>query len=278
MNVQKLLVITSLLLVPLCAVGNVTVGVTSTPGDYWGLFSGRIMGADAGDITPNPCWNQNMPGACELRFFVINEYDIPSGGVREDGWSYSTSDKGVKPWGIDTWRYQTIGMWWGAAQNKWRSFTDNLTIGLGTNPCIILAASKNDEHPRLITGTIVSNCAKGIIQARTCRLEPEQIVLKMAGFEGGGELTSYPQNIKLKCSATARAIKISTGNAETIVLDGNSRTKVQLDWGNGWGVEKRLNVKEGWDNSIDVRAKTSGAAELLPGEHRGSAVVNIFYE
>lgn len=134
-----------------------------------------------------------------------------------------------------------------------------------------------EEGRGMIAGTIISNCAKGIVQARTCTISPGQIGVNLDVDEGMEVSPRAIAGVTLECTASAD-VRIETNSAEKIPLGGDSISVAVLDWGAGWGKPGSYNVRAGVRTPVNLRVKTEGVRNLSPGKVSGSAVVNVSYE
>ncbi|CAI0929153.1 Uncharacterised protein [Serratia proteamaculans] len=249
---------------------NVTVSVTEAPSDPNGPFFAKIVGASASDPTPNPCYGTRY---CRLRFFTISESWLPLG---RDG--YSTQDTGDWNHGHpgDDSEYATIGEWWSTVINKDRVAHDWLPDKYGADPCVVLAMDGTGAW-NMRAGTIISNCAKGLVQVPSCRIEPAQIVVTFDTTVGRLPEEQTVPDVRVGCSQSVR-LRIETNSAEEIPLGGDNTSVAILDWGRGYGVPGVFNMSGQESRPVPLRVKTRGVERLGPGTYSGSAVVNVTYD
>lgn len=260
------------LLVVGAAHANVTISVTDVPTTPNGVFSATIAGANSSDPTPNPCYGRR--GGCDLRLFTIDESWLPGGRGKYltndygDSWGYTN---GVK----DARGFRTLGDWWKNVGRKNRVGEDYLPDAYGTSPCVVLAAAQHTSE--MIESSIVSNCARGLVQAATCAIEPGQIDVSLSVAQGlDAPATSVP-GVSVYCDQTAD-VRIETMSGERIPLNGVNTSVAVLDWGSGFGKSLSLHLAGGRRQNISLRVKTEGVGGLDAGAVSGSSVVNLIYD
>lgn len=271
MNTKIYLV--ALLLVPLLAQANFIVSVVQVPDSPNGDFSAIIAGASELDPTPNPCLR--MGPSCDLYFFTIPESWVPSGGLA----GYTTQDIGYDTRYPAEW-YPTLGEWWAAVRNKGRIGTDYLSAPW-RDPCVVIAAGFRTGGilPWLKGYSMVSNCARGIVQAPTCTLTPNDIRIDLQTSEGKDITDGVPvPGVSVQCNQDA-SILIQTNTGEKIPLNGRSDVYALIDWGAGYGKPLSLDkVQANMPVAVPLRVKTNGLAEVGAGVISGSSVVNVSYQ
>lgn len=249
---------------------NVMLAVTEVPYIPAGPFSAKISGASTIDPTPNPCYGKPR---CKLIMFTINESWLPDGKA-----GYVSADLGWQTPGPQS-SYKTVGEWWAAVTDKERVGQDYLPLQPGEeySPCIAVAAS--DQYGAAMTaGTIISNCARGIVQATSCTITPNTISVQLQATLGSDVGEQSVGGVKLSCTSPANII-IETNSGEIIPLGGNSLTSAVLDWGNGFGKPGRISVSEPGDVPLPLRVMTQGlAAYGVAGSLSGSSIVNVSYQ
>ncbi|TBU66586.1 hypothetical protein EG355_22240 [Serratia marcescens] len=237
------------------------------PGAY---FSAVIVGGDEHDARPNPCYGAR---GCDIRFFTISASWLPDGRP-----GYTTNDDDVAPWGIQTWEYPTIGEWWKnvPASRRARVGRDWLPLEHGTDACVVLAAT-SWAAPQMDEGTIMSNCAKGVVQAKSCSVAPPSIDVKIEWRQG--ETTGgYPvSGVSILCDSDA-TVTVGTNTGEIIPLNNDTRTTAVLDWGNGYGKPGRYTVRGGAPTPLPLMVKLAGMATAPAGVYGGASVVSISYQ
>ncbi|OFB49590.1 hypothetical protein BA187_17670 [Serratia marcescens] len=194
-----------------------TVSILSVPSTPTGTFTATISGGSSQDPTPNPCYGRPLE-SCNLRFFTIDESWYPDAIVR--GYqTYDTHSSWISTFDVTT--YRTIGEWWRDVQNKGRSGTDNLPANfLHEGPCTVVAAALGRAAvPPILPGSVVSNCARGLVQATTCRVEPDLIEIEASVPEGSDVPDIAVNGVYVGCDAAAD-VRIETGTQERIPLGG----------------------------------------------------------
>ena len=255
---------------PACA--NVVVSVVEPPAKPTGTFLVSLVGASETDPTPNPC--HRKPG-CVLYFYTIDESWLPAGLA-----GYSTADAGWAQRGEDDADFLTLGDWvtythrWG---NTHRIGNDYLPDDLlSDGPCVVVAAGIDSK--RMIPGTIVSNCARGIVQAPTCELLPSMINLstELYNRERNHHEVLPDTPIQLTCTHDSD-VQIETNTGERIPLGGMSEFYAELDWGAGYGKPGSYKVTANEPSTVRLRASIQGYEKIEPGKYSGTAVVNVSY-
>jgi hypothetical protein len=125
-------------------------------------------------------------------------------------------------------------------------------------------------------GTIVSNCAKGIVQANTCDVKPNNINVALDVALGGTAPTVNVNNVTLTCTADA-SVLIETNSGERIPLGGSSDSYALLDWGAGFGKPKTVKARRNVAEKLPLRVQGVGLDLLGAGQFTGSAIVNVSY-
>ncbi len=250
------------------AQANLIVSVTVAPSFVNGDFTGQLVGADESDPTPNPCYGLN---GCNLAFFVISEDWLPAG--RDN---YSSIDG--NGWSVNARYYKTLGEWVKAAKEKgdlYRTGKDYLPTYYSKKPCMVIAA-RNLGHGMLLN-TIVSNCAKGIVHAPTCSIEPPQITVdfgELSSSQTSSVIASTP--LSLSCISGGN-VTIETNSKEIVPLNGSSVTVAELDWGKGFGNPGKFTLADNETRPLTLRTRLKGFTARDSGFYSGSAVVNIAY-
>lgn len=248
---------------------DVTISVTDVPATTHGHFTSRIVGSNPADMRPNPCYQY---AGCDLRFFTIDESWLPLGRH-----GYTTADGGswkYRQGGPTT--YRTLGEWVANVMNLERSGRDYLPMGLpGSNiPCVVLAA---ESFGSMIEGSIVSNCAKGIVQARSCDITPPTVDVDLSSTSAADVPWTDVPGVSIRCSQDTNVV-IETNSGERIPLNNDSTSVAVLDWGRGPGKPGRMSLLGGRDTSVPLRVKTEGLAGRGAGVYRGTSVINVGYE
>ncbi len=249
------------------AQANLIVSVTDAPTAPASYFTGQLAGADENDPTPNPCYGIN---GCNLKFFVISEDWLPAG---RDGY-YTADNSG---WFVNATPYKTLGEWVKATKEKgdlYRSAKDYLP-GTAKKPCMVIAA-RTPGHGMLLN-TIVSNCAKGIVHAPTCSIEPPQITVdfgELSSSQTSSVIASTP--LSLSCISGGN-VTIETNSKEIVPLNGSSVTVAELDWGKGFGNPGKFTLADNETRPLTLRTRLKGFTARDSGFYSGSAVVNIAY-
>lgn len=248
--------------------GNVTVSVTDVPETLGGYFSATVVGVNGTDPTPNPCYRQ---GYCVLKFFTISEKWLPDGkggyGTYDNGWQRIDGKH-------DDSSYRTLGEWWSNVKQKGRVGRDYLPTASEKNPpCVVVAADTGG----MVYGSIISNCAKGIVQAKTCTVEPNLIEIHLSAMKGGDVKPTRVNGVQVRCDYPA-AIRVETNSGEIIPPGGDNTAVAVLDWGEGYGRPATVNVGANLSNTLPLEVKTQGLGKLDAGEYSGSAIVNVSYE
>lgn len=201
-----LLLILVLLSTSMCVRANFTISVIDVPTQPGGSFSGQIVGY-LHDTRPNPCFG--LP-SCKIHYFTINKSWLPDG--KKD---YPTYDRGfLTP--MPTSSYPTVHSWWEAVTDKDRVGRDSLPLIEGKKPCMVLAAGIGAN---MVRGTILSNCAEGIVQAASCSITPNNIMVTAIATVGGSSPTVQVPDVTLFCDS-ATSVKIETNTGERIPLGG----------------------------------------------------------
>lgn len=273
MKIEQIVLCLTFLLtaLPASVTAAVTVSVVDVPTSTDGVFSAHIAGGDPDDRTPNPCY-RSAPGTCDLYFFTIDQNWLP-GGLG----GYKTAD-------YQTWSYQpgsaaftapTIGEWWSSVTNKGRVSRDFLPHEhYVKGPCVVLAAAR-DQH--MIAGTIVSNCAKGLVQVPSCAIVPGTLIVSLDVGEGADVGATAVPGVTLNCTSAAD-VRIETNDRERIPLNGNNASVVVLDWGEGFGEPATIHMSRAGNIVVPLRVKTAGVGGLGAGAYSGSTVVNLTYQ
>ncbi len=213
---------------------------------------------------PNPCYNVD---GCMLAFFTIDESWLPYGKQPytklDIGWTLPEPDSS----------YRTLYQWWTAVTDKSRIGADQLYEIDGNNPCTVIAASQYDS---MLGGTIVSNCAKGVVQAKTCDIKPNNINVALDVALGSTAPTVNVNNATLTCTADA-SVLIETNTGERIPLGGSSNSYALLDWGAGFGKPQTVKARRNIAVELPLRVRGVGLDLLGAGKFTGSAVVNVSY-
>ncbi len=250
------------------ALSALRVSVTSAPGNPNGVFMAQLDGGNTNDRTPNPCYRKN---GCRLVFFTIDSSWLPLG---RDG--YGSYDKGWdSPYDDSYW--PTLGQWFTWVRDKSRVGSDYLPSHVQSNPRPCIAIAAREPEYTMIAGTIVSNCAKGIVQAPSCKMTPETLNVHLSIAEGTDSPGVAVGGVSISCTTSTR-VRIETNTEEEIPLSGMSNATAILDWGAGYGRSVSLNVQASGSKPIPLRVKTKGLAKLGAGVISGSAIVNISYE
>lgn len=262
---MKIYSLVLLLHLPIHCQAAMTISVTDVPEYPGGRFKAQVVaGPTPGEL--NPCSGRGVN--CNIRMYTIDESWLPQGRER-----YNTVDRGYESPSPAS-KYRTLAGWWSAVTNKNRIGEDYLNPVYGDRPCVVLAAS--DDNGRMVSGTIVSNCAKGIVQARTCDLTPHSIVVDLPAVLGGPAPTVKVDNVTLTCNDNA-SVLLETNTGERIPLGGRPDSYAILDWGAGFGrpqtVEARRNIAE----NLPLRVRGVGLDFLGAGQFTGSAIVNVSY-
>lgn len=244
--------------------GSLMVSVTSVPVDPNGTFSAQIVGGPRMN-TPNPCWGRT---SCDLRFFTIDESWLPGGNS-----GYETIDGGGWSSKNPTSRYYTLDAWWRDVTDKGRVGRDHLPYSKGDTPCVVVAAS---QRLRMVGGTIVSNCAKGIVQAPTCAVRPTNLYPYLSKSLGGPEPEVSIPDVTLTCTGDA-SVMIETNSGEQIALGGSSQSYALLDWGAGFGNPRIVTARKNVAMPLPLRVRGVGLDLLGAGTFTGSAIINVSY-
>lgn len=258
-----LLLILVLLSTSMCVRASFTISVIDVPTQPGGSFSGQIVGY-LHDTRPNPCFG--LP-SCKIHYFTINKSWLPDG--KKD---YPTYDRGfLTP--MPTSSYPTVHSWWEAVTDKDRVGRDNLPLIEGKKPCMVLAAGIGAN---MVRGTILSNCAEGIVQAASCSITPNNIMVTAIATVGGSSPTVQVPDVTLFCDS-ATSVKIETNTGERIPLGGNSAAYALLDWGAGFGEPRTVSVPNNSPVTLPLRVGFAGLDLLGAGQFTGSAIVNVSY-
>lgn len=261
---KNLLFLTVLFLSSTVLEAKMTVSVVDVPENVNDYFTATVVGGP--DSTQrNPCWQRGM--YCELLFFTIDKSWLPGGKE-----SYGTYDVGFSSPRLPE-SYKTLGEWWASVTDKNRLGRDYLPPLDGDNPCVVVAAGLMKE---MIQGTIISNCAKGIVQAKTCELKPKNINVDLHVALGGGAPTVDVNDVTLTCTGDA-SVLIETNSGERIPLGGSSSSYALLDWGAGFGKPKTVKARRDVAEQLPLRVQGVGLDLLGAGQFMGSAIVNVSY-
>lgn len=254
--------------------GMLTVSVVDVPTEPGGYFSATVVGGSAQDTTPNPCYGLTSTG-CDLRFFTIDESWYPSNVPQY----YNTADP-------DSWdtpepvtTYRTIGEWWRAVRNKHRMGRDYLPVDNHVEgPCVVVAAATHaTSAPVYLNGSAVSNCARGLVQAASCSIEPVQIEIDLRVAAGQDVPDTAVPGVQVACDSAAD-VRIESGTLERIPLGGDNTTYAVLDWGRGYGNPLNVHMSAAGRIGVPLRVKTVGVSRVDAGIISGSSVVNVTYE
>lgn len=254
---------------PVSVLANVTVTVTTVPQTPNGQFSAAVAGASINDPTPNPCYGLRI---CELSFYTIDESWLPNGKQGyttqdQTGWSYGSA-------GETTATHRTIGAWWASVTDKGRIAKDYLPSHHGSKPCVVLAAKTTYG---MEFGTIVSNCARGLVQVPSCSLTPPTIEVALSAMTGLEAQERQVPDVNLTCTQPV-SVRIETNTNGEIPVGGDSSTVAVLDWGQGYGRPSVIQMAANETRPIPLKVMTRGISRLSPGRYTGSAVVNVVYE
>lgn len=264
---MKIYSLVLLLHLPIYCQAAMTVAVTEAPDYPGGRFKAHVVGGPAPGER-NPCYGRGA--TCTMKLYTIDESWLPLGRDK-----YSTVDHEGYVAPSPASKYRTLLEWWSAVTNKNRVGEDYLRPADGDRPCVVLAAG-DDNINSMMAGTIVSNCAKGIVQARTCDLQPHSIVVDLPAVLGGPAPTVKVDNVTLTCTDNA-SVLLETNTGERIPLGGRPDSYAILDWGAGFGrpqtVEARRNIAE----NLPLRVRGVGLDFLGAGQFTGSAIVNVSY-
>ena len=246
------------------AFAKMTVSVISAPSTPGDRFTATVVGAP-GINEVNPCY-QNT--SCSLKFYTISESWLP-GGVA--GYGTVDSDNWTAKYPIHT--YPTLGEWWKDVTNKSRTGRDYLPIAHGTDACVVVAAYGISG---MAPNSIVSNCARGIVQARDCRITEPTLTLDFGTVTTGTRERIANTSMSVNCDGNQPYdVIIQTNTDELIPLGGSGSLKAQLDWGQGYGKLGKYRITG--SQRITVSGKLLGIDTAAPGSWAGSAVVNISY-
>lgn len=241
-----------------------TVSVVDAPETTDGRFKAIVRGGPDGSER-NPCLGDT---ACKLSFYTIDEGWLP-GGRSE----YITADAGFSS-PEPAYRYPTLAQWWAAVTDKNRVGQDSLPKHRGDKPCVVVAAGTRANGMK--TGTIVSNCAKGIVQAKSCEVKPNNINVDLHAAPGGAAPTVDVNDVTLTCTGDA-SVLIETNSGERIPLGGSSSSYALLDWGAGFGKPKTVKARRDVAEKLPLRVQGVGLDLLGAGQFMGSAIVNVSY-
>ncbi|CAI0869480.1 abortive infection protein [Serratia proteamaculans] len=248
------------------SLGAMTVSVTTVPETLNGYFDATIVGGPSRN-EPNPCYGQSAQ--CSISFYTIDESWLPSG--RD---AYITVDDGFTTPKTAN-QYATLDKWWSAVTDKNRVGHDYLSeeVGVQQRPCVVLAAGNQGQ---MQLGSIVSNCAKGIVQVKTCDVKPNNINVALDVALGGTAPTVNVNNVTLTCTADA-SVLIETNTGERIPLGGSSDSYALLDWGAGFGKPQTVKARRNVAEKLPLRVQGVGLDLLGAGKFTGSAIVNVSY-
>ncbi|WP_017891059.1 hypothetical protein [Serratia sp. S4] len=259
------LILTLLFLSPLHVEAGLTLGVTEVPTSPNGYFAAIVKGGPPiGEL--NPCWKGD--GRCTLSFYTIDEDWLPAGMQ-----GYGTADKAGFSTPLRPNNYLTVNEWWAAVTNKDRVGRDYLPVSRGDQPCVVVAAGLGGI---MISGSIISNCAKGIVQAASCDVKPNSINVDLRASLGGAAPTVDVNNVTLTCTSDA-SVLIETNNGERIPLGGSSDSYALLDWGAGFGEPRTVKARRNVAEKLPLRVRGVALDLLGAGQFTGSAIVNVSY-
>jgi hypothetical protein len=242
-----------------------TVSVTEVPETPDGYFRATVVGGPSRN-EPNPCYGRTE--YCTISFYTIDESWLPSGKDR-----YNSGDSGFQSPKTPN-QYATLDLWWSAVTDKNRVGLDFLPYnGGGERPCVVLATG---DRGHMYAGSIVSNCAKGIVQAKTCDVKPNNINVALDVALGGTAPTVNVNNVTLTCTADA-SVLIETNTGEKIPLGGSSNSYALLDWGAGFGKPQTVKARRNVAEKLPLRVQGVGLDLLGAGKFTGSAIVNVSY-
>lgn len=253
-----------LLLLSHACFSSMTVSVVEVPGGIHEPFSAKTVGGPI-RYEPNPCYGKT--DNCRIQFYTIDESWYPAGSL-----GYGTTDGGYDVPDLDN-TYETLDLWWAAVRDKNRIGRDHLPDGSGDNPCVVLAAGVSGG---MLLNTIVSNCAKGIVQAKTCDIAPNNINLDLHAALGGTAPTANVNNVTLTCTDDA-SVLIETNTGERIPLGGSGDSYALLDWGAGFGKPRTVKARRNVAEKLPLRVQGVGLDLLGAGQFTGSAIVNVSY-
>lgn len=255
-----------LLLFSHACISDMIISVVQVPGEPNGEFSTTVVAGPTNDDV-NPCFRRD--DNCNIRFYTIDESWYPAGRM-----GYKTLDQRGYQFPKRANQYATLSLWWGAVTDKNRIGRDRLPIEDGDRPCVVLAAG--DQWTGMILNTIVSNCAKGIVQAKTCDLKPKNINVDLHVALGGTAPTVNVNNVTLTCTADA-SVLIETNTAERVPLGGSADSYALLDWGAGFGKPRTVKARRNVAEELPLRVRGVGLDLLGAGQFTGSAIVNVSY-
>lgn len=252
---------------------HMTVSVLSPPESPGGLFTAAMVGGAPGDRDLNPCYQQQT--VCEIKMFAV-PVEWSSGIPR----IYQTSDEGSYTTDLPATEYRTLGEWYAAVRNKSRTATDYVPTEHGLVGCVVLAAATyTSGHWDNIPGAPnLSNCAKGIVQAPTCTLRPNTIMVELNVQQGSAlDVVREVPGISLSCT-TGGTVKIETNTNEEIPLSGSNDYTAVLDWGAGWGQPREIPMKDRETVPIPLRVSVGNIGLAPAGVLSGSTVINVSYQ
>ncbi|CAI1799050.1 MULTISPECIES: abortive infection protein [Serratia] len=244
---------------------NMTVSVVDVPSSGNSNFTATVVGGPS-PATPNPCWKRGK--TCGFRFYTIDESWLPGGrgGYQTHDPAFSSPERANS--------YPTLNEWWASVTDKNRLGRDFLPSSDGDRPCVVVAAGT--ETTGMIQGSIVSNCAKGIVQAKSCEVKPNNIHVDLHAALGGAAPTVDVNNVTLTCTSDA-SVLIETNSGERIPLGGSSSSYALLDWGAGFGKPKTVKARRDVAEKLPLRVQGVGLDLLGAGQFMGSAIVNVSY-
>lgn len=88
----------------------------------------------------------------------------------------------------------------------------------------------------------MSNCARGLALAKTCVIEPGHINVSLHVGVGENAPAHPVPGVSVRCDAAAD-VRVESGTAERIPLNGDNTSVAVLDWGNGFGNPLSLHPK-----------------------------------
>ncbi|MGQ8775445.1 MrpH family fimbial adhesin [Serratia sp. NA_112.1] len=254
-----------LLVVSAPVYANFTISVVEVPISVNGFFSAAVVGPP-GHIR-NPCYGESR---CRLHFYTIDESWLPNGA------HYSATD-------VDDWIHQSgrhistfeyLDTWWAGVQNKGRVGRDYLEPLLGNKPCVVIAAGIDGY---LKVGTLVSNCAKGIVQATSCSFFSNSMQLDFGTITADRVNATASTTVNVSCTIGASVdLVIETNSGERIPLSITDDIYAELDWGGGYG--RPYKFRGGGWNTVNLKGRLGGRDLGKPGAFRGSVIVNLSYD
>lgn len=127
----------------------------------------------------------------------------------------------------------------------------------------------------MVRNTIISNCAKGIVQAASFEMTPSSINFSIEIPMGITPKEIAVNDVSLQCSRTT-SVEIQTNSGESIPLGESSVNSVKLDWSSGFGISNIISVDVNVPVPIPLRLAFKGKELASAGAFLGEPLSTIY--